>query len=111
MKSVISMSENHFSFGAVSPNVAMIKCDGEPLNIGEVVDCLNRMCDEIKEQKTIIEKQKLRLEHLEELLELSENLNDKYKEKLIDINLKNIQVELGIVMGEPKKKIIISLEW
>lgn len=28
-----------------------------------------------------------------------------------DFNLKNIKVELGIVMGEPKKKIIISLEW
>lgn len=28
-----------------------------------------------------------------------------------DFNLKNIKVELGTVMGEPKKKIIISLEW
>lgn len=38
------------------------------------------------------------------------NLNklEKIKE---DFNLKNIEVELGTVMGEPKKKIIISLVW
>lgn len=36
------------------------------------------------------------------------NQLEKMKE---DFNLKNIRVELGIVMGEPKKKIIISLEW
>lgn len=28
-----------------------------------------------------------------------------------DFNLKNIKVELGFVRGEPKKKIIINLEW
>lgn len=36
------------------------------------------------------------------------NQLEKIKE---DFNLKNIKVELGTVMGEPKKKIIISLEW
>lgn len=36
------------------------------------------------------------------------NQLEKIKE---DFNLKNIKVELGHVMGEPKKKIIISLEW
>ena len=35
------MSEKRFTFGAVSPNVAMIKDNGEPMNIGEVVDKLN----------------------------------------------------------------------
>lgn len=35
------------------------------------------------------------------------NQLEKIKE---DFNLKNIKVELGPVMGEPKKKIIISLE-
>lgn len=38
------------------------------------------------------------------------NLNqlEKIKE---DFNLKNIQVEFGVVMGESQKKILISLEW
>jgi len=36
------------------------------------------------------------------------NQLEKIKE---DFNLKNVKVELGTVMGEPKKKIIISLEW
>lgn len=35
------MSDKQFTFGAVSPNVAMIKDNGEPMNIGEVVDKLN----------------------------------------------------------------------
>lgn len=44
------------------------------------MDCLN-------EQQSIIDKQELKLQHLEELLELSENLNKSYREKLIDMNL------------------------
>ena len=48
------MSEQHFTFGAVSPNVSMIKLDGEPLNVGDVVVCLNRLCDKIKEQQSRI---------------------------------------------------------
>ena len=35
------MSEKRFTFGAVSPNVAMIKDNGEPMDIWEVVNCLN----------------------------------------------------------------------
>lgn len=38
------------------------------------------------------------------------NLNQLEKIKK-DFNLKNIKVELGTVMGEPNKKIIITLEW
>ena len=43
---------------------------------------------ENKEQQATIEKQELRLQQLEEILELSENLNKSYREKLIDMNLK-----------------------
>ena len=49
------MSEKRFSFGAVSPNVAMIKDNGEPMDIGEVVDKLN-------EQQFIIEQLERKLE-------------------------------------------------
>lgn len=49
----------------------------------ELVDLLN-------EQQDTIDKQELRLQHLEELLELSENLNKSYREKLIDMNLKMV---------------------
>ena len=51
------------------------------LNWEDVVNKLN-------EQQDNIDKQELRLQHLEELLELSENLNKSYREKLIDMNLK-----------------------
>ena len=44
----------------------------------------------IDEQQATIEKQELRLQQLEELLELSENLNKSYREKLIDMNLKMV---------------------
>lgn len=43
------MSEKRFTFGAVSPNVAMIKDNGEPMNIGEVVHKLNEQQDRIKQ--------------------------------------------------------------
>lgn len=49
----------------------------------QIVDLLN-------EQQAIIDKQELRLQQLEELLELSENLNKSYREKLIDMNLKMV---------------------
>ena len=48
------------------------------------------MLEKINEQQATIDKQELRLQHLEELLELSENLNKKYREKLIDMNLKMV---------------------
>lgn len=53
------------------------------LNWEDVVNKLN-------EQQAIIDKQELRLQQLEELLELSENLNKSYREKLIDMNLKMV---------------------
>ena len=43
---------------------------------------------QIGEQQATIDMQELRLQQLEELLELSENLNKSYREKLIDMNLK-----------------------
>lgn len=42
----------------------------------------------LNEQQATIDMQELRLQQLEELLELSENLNKSYREKLIDMNLK-----------------------
>ena len=41
-------------------------------------------------KEATIDKQELRLQQLEELLELSENLNKSYREKLIDMNLKMV---------------------
>lgn len=35
-----------FTFGAVSPNVAMIKDNGQGLDIGEIVDLLNSLSEE-----------------------------------------------------------------
>ena len=58
---------------------------GVELTAREVVDKLN-------EQQAIIDKQELRLQHLEEVLELSENLNKSYREKLIDMNLKMMRI-------------------
>ena len=48
------------------------------------------LCGLLNEQQSTIEKQELVLQHLEELLELSENLNKSYREKLIDMNLKMV---------------------
>lgn len=44
------------------------------------------VCQRLNEQQATIDKQRLRLQQLEELLELSENLNKRYREKLIDMN-------------------------
>ena len=52
------MSEKRFTFGAVSPNVAMIKDNGEPMNIGEVVDKLNEQQDTINELRKKLKKYK-----------------------------------------------------
>jgi hypothetical protein len=54
---------------------------GMPMTILDVVMMLNM-------QQATIDMQELRLQQLEELLELSENLNKSYREKLIDMNLK-----------------------
>ena len=56
------------------------------LTISDTIDLLN-------EQQTIIDKQELRLQHLEEIVELSENLNKRYREKLIDMNLKMVMID------------------
>ena len=51
---------------------------------------IGKLFDRIDEQQAIIDMQELRLQQLEELLELSENLNKSYREKLIDMNLKMV---------------------
>lgn len=51
------MSEKRFSFGAVSPNVATIKEDGNPLDIGEIVDILNNQDGKIRQ----LEEEKIEL--------------------------------------------------
>ena len=51
------MSEKRFSFGAVSPNVATIKEDGNPLDIGEIVDLLNNQDEQIRK----LEEEKIEL--------------------------------------------------
>ena len=48
------------------------------------------VCQRLNEQQATIDKQRLRLQQLEELLELSENLNKRHREKLIDMNLKMV---------------------
>ena len=48
------------------------------------------VCQRLNEQQATIDKQRLRLQQLEELLELSENLNKRFREKLIDMNLKMV---------------------
>lgn len=50
------MSEKRFTFGAVSPNVAMIKDNGEPMNIGEVVHKLNEQQATINELRKKLNK-------------------------------------------------------
>lgn len=51
---------------------------------------VNDVEHKLNEQQAIIDKQELRLQCIEELLELSENLNKSYREKLIDMNLKMV---------------------
>lgn len=51
------MSEKRFSFGAVSPNVATIKENGNPLDIGEIVDILNNQEEQIRQ----LEEEKIEL--------------------------------------------------
>lgn len=77
------MSEKRFRvrFEQENGRGEIVNEKGVELTAKEVVDKLN-------EQQATIDKQELRLQHLEELLELSENLNKSYREKLIDMNLK-----------------------
>ena len=61
------MSEKRFSFGAVSPNVATIKENGNPLDIGEIVDILNNQEEQIRQLE-------------EEKIELMDNNACQYRE-------------------------------
>ena len=65
-----------------------IKYDGETVFETLPLGIAKEVCKKLNEQQAIIDKQELRLQRLEELLELSENLNKSYREKLIDMNLK-----------------------
>ena len=51
------MSKKRFSFGAVSPNVATINENGNPLDIGEIVDILNNQDRKIRQ----LEEEKIEL--------------------------------------------------
>ena len=53
-----------------------------------LIDVVKEYADKYSEQQSIIEQQEVRLRQLEELLELSENLKEEYKKRLVDINLK-----------------------
>ena len=57
------MSEKRFTFGAVSPNFAMIKDNGEPMDTEEVVDKLN-------EQQATIKRLERRINFLEKLADV-----------------------------------------
>ena len=43
------MNKKRFSFGAVSPNVAMIMDDGEGMDVGEIVVLLNEQDNKIRQ--------------------------------------------------------------
>lgn len=67
-----------------------IKYDGETVFETLPLGIAKEVCKKLNEQQAIIDMQELRLQRLEELLELSENLNKSYREKLIDMNLKMV---------------------
>jgi len=72
----------------------LIKIDDYVFQIHDIDNDLylvaEQICNLLNEQQDTLDKQELRLQHLEELLELSENLNKSYREKLIDMNLKMV---------------------
>lgn len=74
------MSEKRFGYGETDL-FEWVEDNGEMISTKECVNKLN-------EQQATLDMQELRLQQLEELLELSENLNKSYREKLIDMNLK-----------------------
>ena len=73
------MSDKRFTFYYERGNEVVFKDNGQRISNKQLVDLLN-------EQQATIETQELRLQQLEELLELSENLNKSYRDKLIDMN-------------------------
>jgi len=87
------MSEKRFTFGAVSPNVAMIKDNGEPMNIGEVVDLLNEQQATIRKLQDLCgesdgENAKLRQEIKELKAQLREKEEDErlYANEIVKLN-------------------------
>jgi len=87
------MSEERFTFGAVSPNVAMIKDNGEPMDIGEVVDCLNEQQATIRKLQDLCgesdgENAKLRQEIKELKAQLREKEEDErlYANEIVKLN-------------------------
>ena len=80
------MSEKRFTVESTMVRECILdNASGEQL---DTFDYTERLCDLLNEQQATIEMQELRLQQLEEILELSKNLNKKYREKLIDMNLK-----------------------
>lgn len=69
------MTEKRFSFGPVSPDFAMIKDNGEPMDTEEVVDCLNKQQAIIEQQEQSITILKQEVADTQAILEmLSEKL-------------------------------------
>lgn len=64
--------------------------DNFRIKLIEDIEAMEQAEKKIGEQQATIDMQELRLQRLEELLELSENLNKSYREKLIDMNLKMV---------------------
>ena len=75
---VIEDEEKRFTFGPVSPNFAMIKDNGEPMDTEEVVDCLNEQQSTIQSLKE--EKDSLVAVIDENLLKVEHDLSIKHKE-------------------------------
>ena len=74
------MSEKRFTFGPVSPNFAMIKDNGEPMDTEEVVDKLNEQQATIRKLQDLCgesdsENAKLRIEN-KKLKEMNRQLKE-----------------------------------
>lgn len=83
------MSEKRFKMGESDIQGEMAFIDTET-NKTYWQEYFDEIVDLVNEQQATIDKQELRLQQLEELLELSEDLNKSYREKLIDMNLKMV---------------------
>ena len=83
------MSEKRFKMGESDIQGEMSFIDTET-NKTYWQEYFDEIVDLVNEQQATIDKQELRLQQLEELLELSEDLNKSYREKLIDMNLKMV---------------------
>ena len=83
------MSEKRFKMGESDIQGEMAFIDTET-NKTYWQEYFDEIVDLVNEQQATIDKQELGLQQLEELLELSEDLNKSYREKLIDMNLKMV---------------------